>query len=65
MDHLLLRFDGALNVDLNEFQTNLVPYPRIHFPVATYQPVISADKVPCYFWQTFEFFLKNNVMIDM
>ena len=22
------RFDGALNVDLNEFQTNLVPYPR-------------------------------------
>ena len=26
-----LRFDGALNVDMNEFQTNLVPYPRIHF----------------------------------
>lgn len=25
-----LRFDGALNVDLTEFQTNLVPYPRIH-----------------------------------
>ena len=24
-----LRFEGALNVDLNEFQTNLVPYPRI------------------------------------
>ena len=23
-----LRFDGALNVDLTEFQTNLVPYPR-------------------------------------
>lgn len=23
-----LRFDGALNVDLGEFQTNLVPYPR-------------------------------------
>ncbi|XP_074917343.1 tubulin alpha chain-like [Chelonoidis abingdonii] len=28
-----LRFDGALNVDLTEFQTNLVPYPRIHFPL--------------------------------
>ena len=23
-----LRFDGALNVDLKEFQHNLVPYPR-------------------------------------
>ena len=39
-----LRFDGSLNVDLNEFQTNLVPYPRIHFPVATLSPVISAEK---------------------
>ena len=26
-----LRFDEALNVYVNEFQTNLVPYPRIHF----------------------------------
>merc|ERR1712151_857308 len=28
-----LRFNGDLNVDLNEFQTNLVPYPRLHFMI--------------------------------
>jgi len=39
-----LRFDGSLNVDINEFQTNLVPYPRIHFMLCSYAPVISADK---------------------
>jgi len=40
-----LRFEGSLNIDINEFQTNLVPYPRIHFMLCSYAPVISAEKV--------------------
>ena len=39
-----LRFDGALNCDLTEFQTNLVPYPRIHYPLATYGPLVTPNK---------------------
>lgn len=40
-----MRFNGALNVDLSEFQTNLVPYPRIHFPICAYAPVASTAQV--------------------
>ncbi|KAH0474990.1 MAG: hypothetical protein KVP17_004064 [Porospora cf. gigantea B] len=39
-----LRYPGALNMDINEFQTNLVPYPRIHFMLSSYAPIISAKK---------------------
>jgi len=39
-----LRFDGAINVDITEFQTNLVPYPRIHFMLSSYAPIISVEK---------------------
>jgi len=39
-----LRFDGEANVDLGEFQTNLVPFPRLHFMTTALAPVISKKK---------------------
>ena len=39
-----LRLDGTLNRDISEFQTNLVPYPRIHFLFSSYAPIIAAEK---------------------
>ncbi|PQE04329.1 tubulin alpha chain protein [Rutstroemia sp. NJR-2017a BBW] len=62
-----LRFDGALNVDLNEFQTNLVPYPRIHYPLISYAPVISAARSSHESFKTQELTLQcfepNNQMV--
>ncbi|XP_050082248.1 tubulin alpha chain-like [Anopheles aquasalis] len=39
-----LRFTGAINVDLLEFQTNLVPFPRIHYPLVTYAPLVPVSR---------------------
>merc|ERR1711993_11192 len=39
-----LRFEGELNVDLNEFQTNLVPFPRLHFMITSMAPVTTEKK---------------------
>ena len=39
-----LRFEGELNVDLNEFQTNLVPFPRLHFMITAMAPVTTPKK---------------------
>jgi hypothetical protein len=39
---LSLRFYGAINIDFTEFQTNVIPYARIHFPICSYAPVIRA-----------------------
>jgi tubulin alpha len=38
-----LRFEGELNVDLNEFQTNLVPFPRLHFMITSLAPISNAE----------------------
>merc|ERR1712003_123445 len=39
-----LRSEGELNVDLNEFQTNLVPFPRLHFMITSMAPVTTPKK---------------------
>ena len=40
-----LRFKGDLDVDLGEVRNNLVPYPRIQFPVVSYAPFHAKDKI--------------------
>jgi len=35
-----LRMDSELNVDINEFQTNLVPFPRLHFLTSAFSPMV-------------------------
>jgi hypothetical protein len=37
-----MRFDGSLNVDLNEITMNLVPFPRMHYLVPSISPVVGA-----------------------
>mmetsp|Transcript_9322 Transcript_9322/g.13475 ORF Transcript_9322/g.13475 Transcript_9322/m.13475 type:complete len:456 (+) Transcript_9322:51-1418(+) len=39
-----LRFDGSLNVDINDFPTALVPYPRLHMLISAYAPLMSREK---------------------
>eukprot|EP01006_Ploeotia_vitrea_P055242 TRINITY_DN67975_c1_g3_i2.p1 TRINITY_DN67975_c1_g3~~TRINITY_DN67975_c1_g3_i2.p1 ORF type:complete len:465 (+),score=257.19 TRINITY_DN67975_c1_g3_i2:227-1621(+) len=64
-----LRFDGALNVDMAEFQTNLVPYPRVHFMMSSYGPIVSAERA--YFEEmnvqqiTAEAFKAKNMMVKV
>ena len=40
-----VRFEGALNVDLNEITTNLVPFPRLHFLLASLSPLAASKDV--------------------
>lgn len=37
-----IRFEGALNPNLHEFKSNLVPSPRMHFMFCSYVPFTSA-----------------------
>ena len=39
-----LRLEGEMNVDLNEFQTNLVPLPRLHFMTISMAPILTKEK---------------------
>ena len=42
-----LRFNGDLDIDLNEIRTNLVPYGwnrRLHFPMISYAPFLSRER---------------------
>ncbi|KAL4496011.1 hypothetical protein ABPG72_015433 [Tetrahymena utriculariae] len=36
-----MRFEGVLNVDLNEITMNLVPYPDLHFLISSIAPLYS------------------------
>ena len=40
-----MRFEGVLNVDLNEITTNLVPFPRLHFLLASLAPLTASKDV--------------------
>lgn len=35
-----MRFTGAINVDLMEYMTNLIPFPRLKYPIVSYAPFI-------------------------
>ena len=40
-----MRFEGKLNIDLNEITSNLVPFPQMHFLVPSLSPVQTLHKV--------------------
>lgn len=39
------RFEGSLNVDLNEITMNLVPFPRLHYLVSSQTPLYALTDV--------------------
>eukprot|EP00438_Fugacium_kawagutii_P010741 Skav218257 [mRNA] locus=scaffold2035:113736:130136:- [translate_table: standard] len=53
-----MRFEGSLNLDLNEITMNLVPFPRMHFLLASMSPLyfgrdprfVSRGAAPTWHW---------------
>jgi tubulin epsilon len=38
-----MRFEGQLNIDLNEITTNLVPYPKMKYLISSLSPLYMAN----------------------
>lgn len=43
---LAMRFDGTLNVTLDQFHTNMVPFPRLHFMLSSLAPMAQPGYTP-------------------
>lgn len=42
-----MRFEGSLNVDMNEITMNLVPFPKLHFLVSSLSPLYQLINNKC------------------
>ncbi|CRH01561.1 tubulin epsilon chain, putative [Plasmodium relictum] len=49
-----MRFEGSLNVDINEICTNLIPYPFFNFLLSSLSPCIETENI-----RTFNHLFKN------
>lgn len=43
--HSSMRFEGPLNVDINEISQNLVPFPRMKYLVSSLAPLYALSDV--------------------
>ncbi len=56
------RFPGQLNGDLRKLAVNLVPFPRLHFLVPSYAPLVCSVNVNELIMQIFD---SKNMMADI